>query len=623
MTYMASQERGNNPLTSVIHLELVYRRTPNSTTHVNRACRPSFDLKIKYNSQKEKTNKRKTIASGLTRLHQSQHRHVHPNITGKDTHKHTWVHQHTRKTQQCTITSTLLTLPWGRTHNDVRKHYQQRTSRTIVDPSTGNTQDNDYLLKRSQDTTDSKQPPTSLACTICSLHTYQQSYLNVETHQKTTSCTSITRVFPNTMHTTIPIKSSFKNMTSATISVNCDIATANQESGTNQLSITLPISFPLPVSADAHTLHLTGDHLPTAVATFHKFADLHGCSILQPHPKSLCVSQGLKGITIPAPESIKSTIAGDRAGIDASLENLCRDQYSIVPELTEPFCAKIPLEMTVRPKPEIVKLGSPLGSTERVGTFVELNEWNAPMTDPELTTRSILQNKYIYTILKPLQLSLPPTYQSIGRYAKYAIVYTTQMNLVVVNNYYNNNSQGYKILQRDAADSRNSSFKNMASNTPLDKPNSNQPPANLRPPHTSLGNHSPFANMSAQKSRQSPRLNPDRYYSFTFSSFSHEQFIWVKYPYHITTGLTPKNVRTFKSTTNNLQMTHHCLLAYHNTYLNLPLSMLTLLKHHLTPYPPNLHLPRSSHKVSRRHKGGWTRVDPETLQARTPPVTRS
>ena len=224
MTYMASQERGNNPLTSVIHLELVYRRTPNSTTHVNRACRPSFDLKIKYNSQKEKTNKRKTIASGLTRLHQSQHRHVHPNITGKDTHKHTWVHQHTRKTQQCTITSTLLTLPWGRTHNDVRKHYQQRTSRTIVDPSTGNTQDNDYLLKRSQDTTDSKQPPTSLACTICSLHTYQQSYLNVETHQQNSNTTH--HHDKHKQKTTIPYSNILNNMTYM----------ASQERGNNPLT---------------------------------------------------------------------------------------------------------------------------------------------------------------------------------------------------------------------------------------------------------------------------------------------------------------------------------------------------------------------------------------------------
>jgi hypothetical protein len=91
-----------------------------------------------------------------------------------------------------------------------------------------------------------------------------------------------------------------------------------------------------------------------------------------------------------------------------------------------------------------------------------------------------------------------------------------------------------------------------------------------RPAAITLGNHSSIANMSAQKSRQSPRLNPDRYYLFTFSSFSHEQFIWVKYPYHITTGLNPKNVRTSKSTTNNLQMTHHCLLAYHNTYLISP-----------------------------------------------------
>jgi UPF0176 protein len=95
----------------------------------------------------------------------------------------------------------------------------------------------------------------------------------------------------------------------------------------------------------------------------------------------------LKGTILLAREGINSTIAGDRAGIDALLENLRSDPRLSDLEHKESFCAEIPFEkMKVRLKPEIVKLGVPVDPTERVGTYVEPKDWNALITDPEVIT---------------------------------------------------------------------------------------------------------------------------------------------------------------------------------------------------------------------------------------------
>lgn len=101
-----------------------------------------------------------------------------------------------------------------------------------------------------------------------------------------------------------------------------------------------------------------------------------------------CRANGIRGSILLATEGINGTVAGPADGIAATLRYLRNDprlsdlehKESFVPTDHETF-----YRMKVRLKKEIVTMGVPaVDPTKGVGTYVEPEEWNALLADPEV-----------------------------------------------------------------------------------------------------------------------------------------------------------------------------------------------------------------------------------------------
>ncbi|MDJ0796392.1 MAG: rhodanese-related sulfurtransferase [Calothrix sp. MO_167.B12] len=132
------------------------------------------------------------------------------------------------------------------------------------------------------------------------------------------------------------------------------------------------------------------------VATLYKFVKLADVSArreavtLEHRQSSLvsyCQAQGVKGTILLASEGINGTIAGTRQAIDAVLSYLRADPLLADLEHKESYTDTPPFaRMKVRLKKEIVTMGLPeVDPSERVGTYVNPQEWNSIISDPEVT----------------------------------------------------------------------------------------------------------------------------------------------------------------------------------------------------------------------------------------------
>jgi UPF0176 protein len=123
------------------------------------------------------------------------------------------------------------------------------------------------------------------------------------------------------------------------------------------------------------------------VATFYKFVSLPDAAELQKSLLSYCLAHNVKGTILLAAEGINGTIAATRNGIDTVLALLCTDPRFADLEYKESTADLPPFErMKVRLKKEIVTLGLPeVDPNEQVGTYVSPQEWNALISDPEVT----------------------------------------------------------------------------------------------------------------------------------------------------------------------------------------------------------------------------------------------
>jgi UPF0176 protein len=122
------------------------------------------------------------------------------------------------------------------------------------------------------------------------------------------------------------------------------------------------------------------------VAAFYKFVSLPDYVDKQQPLLSFCQSQGIKGTILLAPEGINATIAGERLAIDSVLKFLRSDPRLADLEHKESYTEEAPFaRMKVRLKKEIVTLGLPeVDPNEQVGTYVNPQDWNAVISDPEV-----------------------------------------------------------------------------------------------------------------------------------------------------------------------------------------------------------------------------------------------
>lgn len=123
------------------------------------------------------------------------------------------------------------------------------------------------------------------------------------------------------------------------------------------------------------------------VAAFYKFVRLTDFAQKQRPLLSYCQAQGVKGTILLAAEGINATIAASPQGIDSVLAFLRADPRlaDLEPKLS--YVDAPPFErLKVRLKQEIVTLGAPeVDPSQRVGIYVSPEDWNALISDPEVT----------------------------------------------------------------------------------------------------------------------------------------------------------------------------------------------------------------------------------------------
>ena len=122
------------------------------------------------------------------------------------------------------------------------------------------------------------------------------------------------------------------------------------------------------------------------VATFYKFVAISDLKAKRRQILTWCRVKKLKGTIILAEEGINGTIAGNDSAI-ADVLNSLRSLPGLADlEAKKSTSAKLPFaKLKVKIKPEIVTLGMPeVNPTQQVGTYVEPQDWNQIVSDPEV-----------------------------------------------------------------------------------------------------------------------------------------------------------------------------------------------------------------------------------------------
>jgi UPF0176 protein len=135
------------------------------------------------------------------------------------------------------------------------------------------------------------------------------------------------------------------------------------------------------------------------VAAFYQFANFPDYQSLRQPLKELMLTNDVRGTLLLAREGINGTIAGSRAGIDAVLAFLRQDLRFAALEAKESYTDENPFYRTkVKLKREIVTMGvEDIDPRYIVGTYVEAKDWNALISDPEVTLVDT-RNDYEYQI---------------------------------------------------------------------------------------------------------------------------------------------------------------------------------------------------------------------------------
>lgn len=122
------------------------------------------------------------------------------------------------------------------------------------------------------------------------------------------------------------------------------------------------------------------------VAALYKFVTLEDYLALRAPLLECMLSNEVKGTLLLAAEGINGTVSGSREGIDALLQWLKNDPRFIDIDHKESYCDTQPFfRSKVRLKKEIVTLGVPdVDPNVQVGTYVEAQDWNALIADPEV-----------------------------------------------------------------------------------------------------------------------------------------------------------------------------------------------------------------------------------------------
>lgn len=131
------------------------------------------------------------------------------------------------------------------------------------------------------------------------------------------------------------------------------------------------------------------------VAALYRFITIENLPLLQAELKTLCDKNGICGTLLLAPEGINGTVAGSPAAIDTLMAFLQQRLEIDKGEIKYSHASEKPfMRMKVRLKKEIVTLRAPEANpAEKVGTYIEPQNWNALLGDPEVVLIDT-RNKY-------------------------------------------------------------------------------------------------------------------------------------------------------------------------------------------------------------------------------------
>ena len=127
------------------------------------------------------------------------------------------------------------------------------------------------------------------------------------------------------------------------------------------------------------------DDATVRVAALYCFTRFTDCASLRPSLLRACLDNGVRGTLLLAAEGINGTIAGPPDGIAAVLEHIRALPGCAELDVKFSTATAMPFHRTkVRLKREIVTMGEPdIDPRASVGTYVEPQEWNALISDPD------------------------------------------------------------------------------------------------------------------------------------------------------------------------------------------------------------------------------------------------
>ena len=155
------------------------------------------------------------------------------------------------------------------------------------------------------------------------------------------------------------------------------------------------------------------------VATFYQFAQLPDCLDWQKKLRTRCKKLNVLGTIILAKEGINGTISSSADGIEAIMGFIKKDyrftnltyRLSITPRQTF-------YRIRVAVRDEIVTLGdSSINPNEQVGKYVEPENWNDIITDPEIT---VIDTRNDYEVeIGSFKNAVDPNTQTFGQWDEY------------------------------------------------------------------------------------------------------------------------------------------------------------------------------------------------------------
>ena len=120
------------------------------------------------------------------------------------------------------------------------------------------------------------------------------------------------------------------------------------------------------------------------VAALYQFRTVAEPEALQQRLTGLATALGLCGTLIVAPEGINGTVAGGRDAIDQLRDFLHHEGFHQL-EYKESQARQQPFKkLKIKLKAEIVTLGVPVSPREHVGHYLEPEDWNTLLRDPEV-----------------------------------------------------------------------------------------------------------------------------------------------------------------------------------------------------------------------------------------------